>query len=380
MMGSALEKEVALAIEAMAPTVETTGLGWRFKLGLHPHAAEIDARVDDGWVLLDMPLESAPTSYATLAEANARLSGGVKFAFVPDDERVHARAELPLLVDVDLAERLFEAGRGFEQASALAHGGHECAGSHERADGASCVGADSNAPEPAAVAAEGELDRLCEEAGWAFNRRSGGCIAVELEGTEGFFQAMLERRADGAVALSIAIEDCHPIDGACAEAAAIFLLRFSGWLRMARGVGALTGERAAPRFEVVFPLEPSPSELSEALAALSVAIRFGARELHALARSARVARSYLAWNAHLAWHVAPKHALENTKTVKPKGTSANTKPVKPNEILENTNTVKPRKKRRVAAANGQPTSTRGGAAKRSPGTRKKPQHAKGEMK
>jgi len=293
MTWAALETDVALAIEATAPAVETTDFGWRFRLGLHPFATEIDARLDDGWVLLDMALESLPFCCANLAEANGRLRGGAKFAFAPEDDRVHVRAELPLLVGVDLAERLFDAGRGFEQASALAHGdheragererGHEPAGDHERADGASCLGADSSAHDAAAV--EGELDQLCEKTGWVFSRRSGGRIAVELEGAAGFFQAMLERRADGAVALSVAIEDCHPIDGASAEAVAIFLLRFSGWLRMARGAGAPTGERAAPRFEVVFPLEPSSSELSEALAALSVAIRFGARELHALART-----------------------------------------------------------------------------------------------
>jgi len=339
MMGSAREREqVALAIEATAPTVESTDLGWRFRLGLHPHAMEIDARVDDGWVLLDMPFENAPFSFANLAAANGRLHAGVKFAFASEDERVHVRTELPLLEGVDLEGRLFEAGRGFEQAPALARGA-----------------ADANATEPAAeAAAEGELERLCEAAGWAFTPRSGGFLAVDLEESVGFFQAKLERRADGAVALCVPIEDGLPSDGACAEAVAIFLLRFSSGLRMVRGAGGPTSEAAPPRFEVVFPSGPSASELSEALAALSVAVRFGARELYVLARSERTARSYLEWNAHAVRQAAEVPKAVSAKTPKPKG------------------------KRRAAAGAGKSASTRGGRAKRSPRTRKKPQQPKGE--
>jgi hypothetical protein len=64
---------------------------------------------------------------------------------------------------------------------------------------------------------------------------------------------------------------------------------------MARGVAEPASQRAAPRFEVVLAPDPSPSELSEALSALSVGVRFGAEELRMLARSDELARRYLAY-------------------------------------------------------------------------------------
>jgi len=100
------------------------------------------------------------------------------------------------------------------------------------------------------------------------------------------------------------LDDCHPETGSCGEAVAIFLLRCCGWLRMARGVGDPASERLAPRFEVALAADPSPNELSEALSALSVAVRFGAEEVRVLARSKELARRYLAYQPQGA-HCAP---------------------------------------------------------------------------
>jgi hypothetical protein len=224
-----------------------------------------------------------------------------------------------------------------------------------RASDPACADVDSNADESLSPAAEGELDQICEESGWEFSRRSGGHLAVELDSAAGFYTAQLGRRADGALALSVAIDDSHPSNRMCEEASAFFLMRLSGATRMARAVGGSLDGEVAPRFEVVFPLNPSSSELSEAVAALSVAVRFGARELKLLANDERVARSYLARNPHSVRCGAVKAVPKNTKSGTSKG------------------------KRRAAAATGKTTSNRGGGAKRSPGTRKPLQRQTGEL-
>jgi hypothetical protein len=344
------EREAALAVEAMAPAVESAGTGWRFRLGRQPHAPNVDVHVENGWVLLDAPLESAALSQADLAEANGRLRGAVKFALVPEDERIHIRADFPLQVGVDLGAHLQGASRGCELAASLARSGRE------QEDSASPGRGDSKGDEPVGPVPADELARLCEEAGWVFSERSSGRLAVDLEGTEGFFQAQLRRRADGAVALSVEFEDCHPAASACREATASFLLRCCGWLRMVRAVGASAGKGAAPRFEVVFAVDPSPSELSEALAALSVSVRFCSRELQVLARSEAVARSYLARNPRFVRSAAAKRTRKKAKPVKSGA------------------------KGRAAVATGPRTSVRRGSPECPPGASEKPQQPQGEVK
>lgn len=299
MTWSAHEREAALAMEALTPAAEAIGPGWWFCLGGQARAPRVAAEVEDGWLLLDAPLGSVALSHERLVEANAQLGGGAKFALVPEDERVHVRAELPLGVGSDLAARLLEARRGCGQAAALARGGREPGADSSESRGQGC-GEPSGTP-----AAEGALDQLCEEAGWVFTRRTPGCLAVDLEETGGFSQAQLERRADGAIALTAEVDDCHPAARSCQKALAIFLLRCCGWLRLARAVGEPASDGAAPRFEVVLAADPSPGELSEALSALSVAVRFGGRELRALARSEELARRYLACQPRGARCTAP---------------------------------------------------------------------------
>jgi hypothetical protein len=290
------EREAALAIGALTPAAEAIGSGWRFGLGGRARTLRIAAEVEGGWLLLDAPLEKGTLSHESLVEANARLRGGAKFALLPGDERVHVRAELPLGVGSDLAARLLEARCGCGQAAALVRGGRA------PEDGPWRSRSESDGDASASPVAENALDGLCEEAGWVFTRRSPQCLAVDLEETGGFSQAQLERRTDGALALTVKVDDCHPAGPSCEKALAIFSLRCCGWLRMARAAAepASEGERPAgkrlvPRFEVVLAVDASPSELSEALSSLSVAVRFGARELCALARSEELARRYLAF-------------------------------------------------------------------------------------
>jgi hypothetical protein len=297
MMHSACEKRAAAAIEAQLPEAEMVGPAWRLPLASGPDALVITARVEDTWLLLDASLEPALDSFPharslwALLDANAQPRGGVKLALLGEDSGLHARAELPLDVGGDLAARLAAAGQGYRAAAASA-----CGDLAPVLDTASGSGPPATAEpvESSEAVAVGELSRLCQDAGWVFTAHSSERLKLDLEVGDRFYQAKLERRAEGGLALVADIDGCNPAADVCGRAMAIFLLRVNGWLRMIRAAAEISGTGLLPRFEMVFELDPTPEELSEALSALSVAVRFGAAELRVLAGSPEVARSYLA--------------------------------------------------------------------------------------
>jgi len=296
-MYSACEKRTAAAIEALFPEAEAAGSAWRLQLAPGPDALVITARIEGPWLLLDAPLEPALDSLSharslwTLLEADTQPPGGVKLALLGEESGLRARAELPLDVGGDLTARLAAVGRGYGAAAALV-----CGDVAPVLDGALGSGPAPVADpvEPLEATAVGELSRLCEDAGWVFTSRSSERLMVDLEVGDRFSQAKLERRTEGGLALVSDIEGCSPATDGCGRAMAIFLLRANGWLRMIRAAAEISGNGLQPRFEMIFELDPSPEELSEALSALSVAVRLGAAELRVLARSPEVAESYLA--------------------------------------------------------------------------------------
>jgi hypothetical protein len=296
MMRSARQREVVAAMILVGREVEELPTGWRFRFESGDEASSVGARLEDGWLLLDAPLQRAPAEYGIspwrLVEANAWLPGGVKFALAPEDARIHVRADLPVGEANTLAARLSEVGRGYGVAEALARGVDPSEGdSPGRPHGAIA--------EPPPEGIEGGLSRLCEEAGWVFTERSSQRFAVDLEVGEAFCQALLESGADGSVTASVELEDSESKAEPCREALAIFLLRACGWLRMVRFTATSRRGRWAPRFEVAFATHPSADELSEALSVLSVAFRFGGSEVRVLARSEAAAQTYLACQSHL---------------------------------------------------------------------------------
>jgi hypothetical protein len=168
----------------------------------------------------------------------------------------------------------------------------------------------STAPEQTTSGAAGsrsDLARLCAEAGWSCHERAGGRVAVPLDVSGQFCEAMLMAGEQGGVRIEYVL-DAGDRSSVSAAASSLFLLRANRVYRMARlsmtysparartaDSGEVAGGLSGVRFvwDVVLPEPAGPADLNAALSALSVACRGTVRELQVLADD-RVAREYLA--------------------------------------------------------------------------------------
>lgn len=158
-----------------------------------------------------------------------------------------------------------------------------------------------------AAESRSEIVRLCAEAGWSCHERAGGRVAVPLDVSGQFCEAMLMAGEQGGVRIEYTL-DAGERSSVSAAASSLFLLRANRVYRMARlamtyspacartaDSGEVAGGLSGVRFvwDVVLPEHAGPADLNAALSALSVACRGTVRELQVLADD-RVAREYLA--------------------------------------------------------------------------------------
>jgi hypothetical protein len=140
------------------------------------------------------------------------------------------------------------------------------------------------------AAAPPDLAGLCREAGWPFEERSDGALAVDL-GVQGvYLPALVESRSDR-VAVEAELVRLPEAGGPCRAALAALLLRVNGVFRMTRAV--LSEPEPLAMLEVWLPRAAGAPELGEALAALAVAARRSALEARLLVADEGVARAYL---------------------------------------------------------------------------------------
>ncbi len=232
------------------------------------------ARVCEDWLLIAARVpKGAHVDAWRLLELNAAVSGGAKFVL---DGRGGAglRAEVPLLHDVDLAERTRQCCDGLLAAAALLGGG-EC-----------------NAPAPGE--ADGSVETvaaLCEEAGWPAEDRSGR-LSVKLAVSEAAGRATLDVAPGGGVRAITPLEVGDPggWPPSCRTALGRLVLVAGRVVRMARP--AWSSEDGKLCFMLSFDSPPAAAELGHAFSALSVARRLCAREAVAL-RDEKVAAAYL---------------------------------------------------------------------------------------
>jgi len=295
------------------------------------------------WLLFDAPATPVfadagvgATPYWDALAANARLPLGVKCALAAVGSPLRVRAEVPIVPDLDVVERVVAVWASCVNALSADHFGRNpspsrrdgTAGGCDRArfDGAQArlrdgprerglLSANGNIPRdvnPSSVRPEeppsfggvskGEfrasldaldLAALCAAARWPFNAREDGMLAVSLEVTGGFQQAtVVVDAADGVVVRTPILDGEVPSAAACRDALGLLLLRACGVFRMVRAV--VDAASGAVRFEVVLGAQPTADELARALSALSVAWRLAAREARVLATDADVAQAYLA--------------------------------------------------------------------------------------
>lgn len=246
--------------------------GWRLSLG---EAAELAARaeVDDGWLAMTVawPEQLTPDGAWPLLWRNARLAGQAKYAL--SGGRLQCRAEIDLAAGGDWAGRLRESYAGLVQAFAL----------KDDAPAAPDEAAAASGPVP--------LAELLEQAGWPALLRDPQRAAVELEtGSDLYQQALVEQTPRG-WRLTAELIEWREAAPESRRALAVLLLRACGAVRLIRAAARQQSQLRA-WLEVCYPSPPTPAELNHALAALSVACRWCAREAAALEDPA-LAQAYL---------------------------------------------------------------------------------------
>ncbi len=241
--------------------------------------------LDGGWLALEAPLADEPLPRGGyepgLLAWNGLLTGGARFVLGTAPSTVRVAADIVLEPDVDVLGRVAEAREGIVAALALLRG--KDAGQ-------------ASLPPDAVADATGDLLRLCRESGWPARERDGERLAIDLDVPDAVHQAVIERRADGAVVAAAPVLDATMAVLAApsargARALAVLLLRAGGLLRIVRAA-APPDDVAAARFEVV-QRRPSVPELAHSFAALSLACRLAAAEAAALWHDDALARAYL---------------------------------------------------------------------------------------
>lgn len=226
---------------------------------------EIRLLREDGWLRLRAPAGAVDDPWELLAR-NAGRRGPARFVLAAAPGSGNRFAP-ELVVDLPIANGV-EPG-GAVQARAL-----------EPEPGAGS--ADSAAAAP-------DWTALLDASGWPVSSRRKDRITVELDAPGVSAQARLAAGDDGA-SLSVELARAERVSSTARRAMAHHVLILTGLVRMVR---AITSEhRNAVLLDVRLAVTASPPDLDLALSALSVGVRFAARELRALADD-RLAALYL---------------------------------------------------------------------------------------
>jgi hypothetical protein len=249
------------------------------------------ATLNDQWLHLDVDIDQYRSTLPNEQGAwswllkNGILPSGVKYA-LDAHSRLRIRAETPLPDnghEFDLCGRIATVWEGLGVASAAIHGpatkrGEQRSGIEWEKEGhqAAC-----------------DLRRLCEEAGWPFTERSEDKLAVTLDASGDFWQALVERRTD-AIRVAAPFGALATASDEVRNAVAVLLLTLNGVLRFARAAGEEQNGQVAAHLEALLPHLPSAEELGHALSAISVGCRLCGREVEVLQNDLLIAREYLA--------------------------------------------------------------------------------------
>ena len=308
---SFLQADPALAAlnQAAGDLQERGPCRWSFAVGPE-ESTEVTARLDQEWVLIDMPLTACEGAHRLpsrrlwdLLKANGRLPGGAKFVVAGTPRSIRLRAEIPVDEETDLTGRMRNACLGLQEALAL----FRRRKTGQWGDKAEPLRPENPGPSGAS------LEALCTEAGWAFSERPDGTIAVRLEVEDGYYQAAVSRDSGGSLSVwvELANQESWPPDSW--KALGVFLLQACAHLKTVRGaVRRLDRGAATAGFEVVVDPPAGSEELGRAFRALSVACSLVRKEVRIL-REEVVGKEYLA--AARGW--APRTGRSDTNQAPP---------------------------------------------------------------
>lgn len=289
--------EAALAVDgARVRRRPDESPGWDVELKTERGTCRVAAHADEAWLILESaPDRDVAGSAVDWIAYNDGLAGGVKLALAAGDSAPHLRAEIPLDgVEQDLAPtlipKLAATWRGFAEASA------RMSATSTREQAAFARSADDEASRSTLRPNGGASAALAErlgELGWPHSARNDGSCNVDLDIGEGFAQVNVAEGVDAAVELRAAFPEAT--SARCREAVSTLLLRCSGWVRMVR---AAADPRGRARLEVVLPAMAGDADLSHALCALSMAMRFAGDEVALLSRDEALASRLLSSADH----------------------------------------------------------------------------------
>jgi len=243
---------------------------WRLALA-NGRPFEVSAVVDavGEWLQLDAPAGAGRDSrrlWAALV-VNGSLAGAAKIALTADGLRL--RAEMPLDRRDVLAARVASSCCGFKDAlSAL--------------DGDPDVAARAGLDAAPGLPAVDDLASACREAGWSVSERANGRVAVNLECTRRFHQALVVPQAYGGVLVAAELVRAATLSPAARAALATFLLATTARVRLARAVADEEGGHVSARLEVAFDTTADASDLDHALSALAAGCNVAGDEARVL--------------------------------------------------------------------------------------------------
>ncbi|MGA7342137.1 MAG: hypothetical protein WBE72_03265 [Terracidiphilus sp.] len=253
----------------------------------------IAASLEEGFLHLACRAEGFRKPACTLEHivlGNSMLAGGAKLALSGRSCRLHLTADIAMLEEEQVLNRLRLALDGF-------HDGHRLLKSP-----ASCLSrAARQTTEPGAG-----LGELLRETAWTFTERGANDFSAELDAHSA--PPARIRISDGVV-LSLELVRSMATSETSRRALALFLLTATGALRLARAYAEEVESGLAFGIEVHLPTAPAVEEIDHALAALSIARRVCARETNVLLNEA-AARRYLAAR-NLSNTNAPQSEKEN---------------------------------------------------------------------
>jgi hypothetical protein len=319
--GAEQERSVQALVDAVQQATSASATARPRRWRTTVDGIDVALATEDDWLLASTPLRAVPEDgHGRLLWLNGALPAAMKIALAPDNGEPQLRAELFLDKEVDLSSRLpplllrLLGPRTATQSCAsewhpevdwpliLRSLLHVSSGT-ELVDGAGLLAQPLPPAAPAQSAGEYAVE-LCREAGWPAVLRANGDVAVELEVTGGFYQAIIASCACGMRSYVDLSPPPEPLSFVCRQSRDLLLLRATGLVRLVRGVAKSTAADAPVRLEVAFDQLPSALEVGHALAALSVACGLCAAELEIIQRDEAVACELIELAARFA--VAPQ--------------------------------------------------------------------------
>ncbi len=222
---------------------------------------------------------------------SSRLSGGAKIVLAEAGSALRVSADIAVLEEKQLQDRLRLAMHGFHDGIRLLKSGDLT----------------PEADDEESVATEPELEKLLRESSWPSTESGPNDFSVELDADTG--AAARIRRTKNSVVASVEFVRPAAISEVCRRAMAVYLLAASSTLRFVRSYAAESRGQWSFGMQVGLPAVPVMEEIDHALAALSVAHRACARESNVHLNEA-AASCYLAAR-NLSTTSAPQTEKEN---------------------------------------------------------------------